>query len=163
MDLKTYWTFVFLLIATGRSFAEDGHYEMEEFLKREHSLSKPYQDPVFGNQDLFTGLGVLVDTYPNEEKHLETGAEDEVHHTHTEDLPLCVGDGVCTAMLRNYNHTFIFIRCVRRRLTWVRMKRGGVILPCSSPSSSPCWAVCCSSWSASSSTATGTRTDKRFY
>lgn len=27
--------------------------------------------PVFGNQDLFTGLGVFVDTYPNEEKHLE--------------------------------------------------------------------------------------------
>nr|XP_046226165.1 VIP36-like protein isoform X3 [Oncorhynchus gorbuscha] len=62
-------------------------------------------------KDLFTGLGVLVDTYPNEEKHLETGAEDEVHHTHTEDLPLCVGDGVCTAMLRNHNHnTSIFIK-----------------------------------------------------
>eukprot|EP00063_Salmo_salar_P016069 XP_013990904.1 PREDICTED: VIP36-like protein isoform X4 [Salmo salar] len=82
-----------------------------------YTKERMQEDPVFGNQDLFTGLGVLVDTYPNEEKHLETGAEDEVHHTHTEDLPLCVGDGVCTAMLRNYNHTFIFIRCVRRRLT----------------------------------------------
>lgn len=27
--------------------------------------------PVFGNMDNFTGLGVFVDTYPNEEKHLE--------------------------------------------------------------------------------------------
>ncbi|XP_036833124.1 VIP36-like protein isoform X2 [Oncorhynchus mykiss] len=72
------------------------------------------QRAVWSRIDLFTGLGVLVDTYPNEEKHLETGAEDEVHHTHTEDLPLCVGDGVCTAMLRNHNHnTFIFIRYVR--------------------------------------------------
>lgn len=27
--------------------------------------------PVFGNKDNFTGLGVFVDTYPNEEKQLE--------------------------------------------------------------------------------------------
>lgn len=27
--------------------------------------------PVFGNRDFFTGLGVFVDTYPNEEKLLE--------------------------------------------------------------------------------------------
>ena len=27
--------------------------------------------PVFGNRDNFTGLGVFVDTYPNEEKQLE--------------------------------------------------------------------------------------------
>lgn len=27
--------------------------------------------PVFGNMDNFTGLGVFVDTYPNEEKQLE--------------------------------------------------------------------------------------------
>uniref|UniRef100_A0A673XJU4 Lectin, mannose-binding 2-like a n=1 Tax=Salmo trutta TaxID=8032 RepID=A0A673XJU4_SALTR len=208
MALKTYWTFVFHLIATGRSFAEDGHYEMEEFLKREHSLSKDVfifsefvcyamvtteqvhltsdmqskqgavwsripchlraselqvhfkihsqvmknlngdvlaiwytkermqEGPVFGNQDLFTGLGVLVDTYPNEEKHLEVCYYIVVtavsftcspslslfsvshsfifSHLSTEDLPLCVGDGVCTAMLRNHNHnTFIFIRYVR--------------------------------------------------
>lgn len=26
---------------------------------------------MFGNKDNFTGLGVFVDTYPNEEKHLE--------------------------------------------------------------------------------------------
>ncbi|CAB1318552.1 unnamed protein product [Coregonus sp. 'balchen'] len=60
--------------------------------------------PVFGNQDLFTGLGVFVDTYPNEEKHLEVlwiyppassmcfCAEDEVH-TRTQRSSLCVGDG----------------------------------------------------------------------
>ncbi|XP_010876122.1 lectin, mannose-binding 2-like a isoform X2 [Esox lucius] len=42
MALKTYSTFVFL-IATGISIADDGHHEMEEFLKRELSLSKPYQ------------------------------------------------------------------------------------------------------------------------
>eukprot|EP00063_Salmo_salar_P016086 XP_013990921.1 PREDICTED: VIP36-like protein isoform X5 [Salmo salar] len=50
-----------------------------------YTKERMQEDPVFGNQDLFTGLGVLVDTYPNEEKHLETGAEDEVHHTHTGD------------------------------------------------------------------------------
>lgn len=27
--------------------------------------------PVFGNMDNFTGLGVFVDTYPNEEKYIE--------------------------------------------------------------------------------------------
>lgn len=30
-----------------------------------------FTGPVFGNADNFTGLGVFVDTYPNEEKHLE--------------------------------------------------------------------------------------------
>lgn len=35
----------------------------------------PFAGPVFGNMDNFTGLGVFVDTYPNEEKHLEV-------HTH---------------------------------------------------------------------------------
>lgn len=30
-----------------------------------------FTGPVFGNMDNFTGLGVFVDTYPNEEKHLE--------------------------------------------------------------------------------------------
>lgn len=30
-----------------------------------------FPGPVFGNMDNFTGLGVFVDTYPNEEKHLE--------------------------------------------------------------------------------------------
>eukprot|EP00063_Salmo_salar_P016167 XP_013991002.1 PREDICTED: VIP36-like protein isoform X10 [Salmo salar] len=36
-----------------------------------YTKERMQEDPVFGNQDLFTGLGVLVDTYPNEEKHLE--------------------------------------------------------------------------------------------
>lgn len=31
----------------------------------------PFPGPVFGNKDNFTGLGVFVDTYPNEEKHIE--------------------------------------------------------------------------------------------
>lgn len=30
-----------------------------------------FPGPVFGNKDFFTGLGVFVDTYPNEEKHIE--------------------------------------------------------------------------------------------
>lgn len=30
-----------------------------------------FTGPVFGNMDNFTGLGVFVDTYPNEEKQLE--------------------------------------------------------------------------------------------
>ncbi|XP_064828188.1 VIP36-like protein isoform X3 [Oncorhynchus masou masou] len=215
MTLKTYWTFVIILITTCRSFADDDNHEMEEFLKREHSLSKPYQGvgssssshwelmgdamvtteqvrlttdmqskqgavwsripchlrdwelqvhfkihgqgkknlngdglaiwytkermqkgPVFGNQDLFTGLGVFVDTYPNEEKHLE--AQKTRYTTRTQRIfPFVlamVGNGSisydherdgrptelggCNAMVRNLNHdTFIFIRYVRRRLT----------------------------------------------
>lgn len=36
------------------------------------TLSLPkFPGPVFGNMDNFTGLGVFVDTYPNEEKHIE--------------------------------------------------------------------------------------------
>lgn len=35
------------------------------------TLSYYFTGPVFGNKDNFTGLGVFVDTYPNEEKHLE--------------------------------------------------------------------------------------------
>uniref|UniRef100_A0AAZ3PNI3 L-type lectin-like domain-containing protein n=1 Tax=Oncorhynchus tshawytscha TaxID=74940 RepID=A0AAZ3PNI3_ONCTS len=110
--------------------------------------------------DLFTGLGVLVDTYPNEEKHLEAQKMRYTtrtqycivvtavsftcspslslfsvphsfifSHLPTEDLPLCVGDGVCTAMLRNHNHnTVIFIRYVRCRdcldIPGVRLPQG---------------------------------------
>lgn len=37
-----------------------------------NTLSSAYfTGPVFGNMDNFTGLGVFVDTYPNEEKQLE--------------------------------------------------------------------------------------------
>lgn len=42
MPFKLYWTVAFLLFTLNRCFADDDH-EMEEFLKREHSLSKPYQ------------------------------------------------------------------------------------------------------------------------
>lgn len=36
-----------------------------------NSLAVLFTGPVFGNKDNFTGLGVFVDTYPNEEKYLE--------------------------------------------------------------------------------------------
>lgn len=42
MPLKFRWTIAFLVFTLSRCFADDDH-EMEEFLKREHSLSKPYQ------------------------------------------------------------------------------------------------------------------------
>lgn len=42
MSFKPHWTLAFLLFASSRCFA-DGDHEMEEFLKREYSLSKPYQ------------------------------------------------------------------------------------------------------------------------
>lgn len=42
MPLKSHWTLVFLIFTVSRCFADDDH-EMEEFLKREYSLSKPYQ------------------------------------------------------------------------------------------------------------------------
>lgn len=42
MTLKSYCTVAFLIYTVSLCFAEDDH-EMEEFLKREYSLSKPYQ------------------------------------------------------------------------------------------------------------------------
>ncbi|CAL8406392.1 unnamed protein product [Arctogadus glacialis] len=216
MDFKSYWTFVFIIVALSQSFAnDDDHHEMEEFLKREYSLSKPYQGvgssgsshwelmgdsmvtteqvrltsdmqsrqgavwsripchlkdwemqvhfkihgqgkknlngdgmaiwytkermqkgPVFGNKDNFTGLGVFVDTYPNEEKQLE--AQKKRYSPRTQRIfPFVlamVGNGSvgydherdgrptelggCNAMVRNLKHdTFLFIRYIRRRLT----------------------------------------------
>ncbi|XP_037340631.2 lectin, mannose-binding 2-like a [Pungitius pungitius] len=214
MSFKACWTLAFLLFASGRCFA-DGDHEMEEFLKREYSLSKPYQGvgslgsshwelmgdamvttdqlrltadkqsrqgavwsrlpchltdwemqvhfkihgqgkknlngdglaiwytkergqkgPVFGNKDNFTGLGVFVDTYPNEEKQLEAQKKrytprtqrifpfvlamvgnGSVSYDHERDgRPTELGG--CNAMVRNLKHdTFLFIRYVRRRLT----------------------------------------------
>ncbi|XP_040053225.2 lectin, mannose-binding 2-like a [Gasterosteus aculeatus] len=214
MSFKPHWTLAFLLFASSRCFA-DGDHEMEEFLKREYSLSKPYQGvgslgsshwelmgdamvttdqlrltpdkqsrqgsvwsrlpchltdwemqvhfkihgqgkknlngdglaiwytkergqkgPVFGNKDNFTGLGVFVDTYPNEEKHLEAQKKrysprtqrifpfvlamvgnGSVSYDHERDgRPTELGG--CNAMVRNLKHdTFLFIRYVRRRLT----------------------------------------------
>ncbi|XP_062340013.1 lectin, mannose-binding 2-like a isoform X2 [Osmerus eperlanus] len=204
MASKILWMLVLFSLALGQCFADDGHHEMEEFLKREHSLSKPYQGvgsfgsshwelmgdamvttdqvrltpdlqsrqgavwsripcrlrdwelqvhfkihgqgkknlngdglaiwytkermqsgPVFGNKDNFTGLGVFVDTYPNEEKHLERifpfvlamVGNGSVSYDHEHDgRPTELGG--CNAMVRNLNHdTFLFIRYVRRRLT----------------------------------------------
>ncbi|KAL4609450.1 VIP36-like protein isoform X2 [Arapaima gigas] len=203
-----------LLVCSSRCWGDDDH-EMEEFLKREHSLTKPYQGvgssssshwelmgdamvttdqvrltpdmqskqgavwsripchlrdwelqvhfkihgqgkknlngdglavwytkermqtgPVFGNKDNFTGLGVFVDTYPNEEKHLEAQkrrytprtqrifpyilamvGNGSVSYDHERDgRPTELGG--CTAVVRNLNHdTFLFVRYVRRRLT----------------------------------------------
>ncbi|KAL2100417.1 hypothetical protein ACEWY4_004811 [Coilia grayii] len=208
------WIHLTLLLFASPCFSDDGH-EMEEFLKREYSLSKPYQGigsshsshwelmgdamvtidqvrltpdvqskqgavwsrlpchlkdwelqvhfkihgqgkknlngdglaiwytkdrmesgPVFGNKDNFTGLGVFVDTYPNEEKYLE--AKQKRYTPRSERVfpfvIVMIGNGTisydhdrdgrptelggCNAMVRNLNHdTFLFIRYVRRRLT----------------------------------------------
>ncbi|XP_034751732.1 lectin, mannose-binding 2-like a isoform X1 [Etheostoma cragini] len=214
MPFESYWTFAFLILTASKCLADDDH-EMEEFLKREYSLSKPYQGvgslgsshwelmgdamvtteqvrltpdmqsrqgavwsrlpchltdwemqvhfkihgqgkknlngdglaiwytkeraqkgPVFGNMDNFTGLGVFVDTYPNEEKHLEAQKKrytprtqrifpfvlamvgnGSISYDHERDgRPTELGG--CNAMVRNLKHdTFLFIRYVRRRLT----------------------------------------------
>ncbi|XP_069028234.1 lectin, mannose-binding 2-like a [Embiotoca jacksoni] len=214
MPFILYWNLAFLILTASRCFADDDH-EMEEFLKREYSLSKPYQGvgsygsshwelmgdamvtteqvrltpdmqsrqgavwsripchlkdwemqvhfkihgqgkknlngdgmaiwytkermqkgPVFGNMDNFTGLGIFVDTYPNEEKHME--AQKKRYAPRTQRIfPFVlamVGNGSigydherdgrstelggCNAMVRNLQHdTFLFIRYVRRRLT----------------------------------------------
>lgn len=42
MTFKSYWIVAFLIFTVRLCFADDDH-EMEEFLKREYSLSKPYQ------------------------------------------------------------------------------------------------------------------------
>lgn len=42
MPLNPRWAFVLLVLTASLCFADDDH-EMEEFLKREYSLSKPYQ------------------------------------------------------------------------------------------------------------------------
>uniref|UniRef100_A0A3Q2PS25 Lectin, mannose-binding 2-like a n=1 Tax=Fundulus heteroclitus TaxID=8078 RepID=A0A3Q2PS25_FUNHE len=199
MPCKLYFIFTFLLLSVSLGVSDDDH-EMEEFLKREFSLSKPYQGmpsnsfnvpqweksgvtvsfnyvspchlkdwemqvhfkvhgqgkknlngdglaiwytkermqkgPVFGNKDNFTGLGVFVDTYPNEEKHIE--AQKKRYTPRTQRIfpyvLAMVGNGTisydherdgrptelggCNAMVRNLQHdTFLFIRYVRRRLT----------------------------------------------
>ncbi|XP_077478663.1 lectin, mannose-binding 2-like a isoform X2 [Stigmatopora argus] len=81
--------------------------------------------PVFGNKDNFTGLGVFVDTYPNEEKQLERifpfvlamVGNGTISYDHERDgRPTELGG--CNGMVRNLKHdTFLFIRYVRRRLT----------------------------------------------
>ncbi|XP_077119005.1 VIP36-like protein isoform X3 [Ranitomeya variabilis] len=80
---------------------------------------------VFGSKDKFVGLGVFVDTYPNEEKQHERifpyvsamVSNGSLTYDHTRDgRPTELGG--CTAMVRNLNHdTFLVIRYVKRRLT----------------------------------------------
>ncbi|XP_028273137.1 lectin, mannose-binding 2-like a isoform X2 [Parambassis ranga] len=203
MPCKLHLYLVLFIFTARQCFADDDH-EMEEFLKREFSLSKPYQGvgssgsshwelmgdamvtteqvrltpdmqsrqgavwsripchlkdwemqvhfrihgqgkknlngdglaiwytkermqkgPVFGNRDNFTGLGVFVDTYPNEEKHIERifpfvlamVGNGSISYDHERDgRPTELGG--CNAMVRNLKHdTFLFIRYIRRRLT----------------------------------------------
>ncbi|XP_055776132.1 VIP36-like protein isoform X3 [Salvelinus fontinalis] len=195
--------FAVVLILTCQCLADDG-YEMDDFLKREYSLTKPYQGlgsssssywdlmgnamittehvrltpdlqsrqgavwsrvpcflrdwelqvhfkihghgkknlngdgmalwytkermqtgPVFGNMNLFTGLGVFVDTYPNENKNHErvfpyvsgmvgNGTLAYEHDRDGQSTEL----GGCTALVRNIPHdTFLLIRYTKNRLT----------------------------------------------
>ncbi|XP_049593637.1 lectin, mannose-binding 2-like a isoform X1 [Syngnathus scovelli] len=101
-----------------------------------YTKERMQKGPVFGNKDNFTGLGVFVDTYPNEEKQLE--AQKKRYSPSTQRIfPFVlamVGNGTisydherdgrptelggCNAMVRNLKQdTFLFIRYVRRRLT----------------------------------------------
>lgn len=101
-----------------------------------YTKERMQRGPVFGNRDFFTGLGVFVDTYPNEEKLLEAQRKrytprtqrifpyvlamvgnGSISYDHDRDgRPTELGG--CNAMVRNQKHeTFIFIRYVRRRLT----------------------------------------------
>ncbi|XP_053320630.1 VIP36-like protein isoform X1 [Spea bombifrons] len=80
---------------------------------------------VFGSKHNFVGLGVFVDTYPNEEKQHERVfpyvsamvSNGSLTYDHSRDgRPTELGG--CTAILRNLNHdTFLVIRYVKRRLT----------------------------------------------
>ncbi|XP_033952449.1 lectin, mannose-binding 2-like a [Pseudochaenichthys georgianus] len=101
-----------------------------------YTKERMQKGPVFGNMDNFTGLGVFVDTYPNEEKHLEAQKKrytprtqrifpfvlamvgnGSISYDHERDgRPTELGG--CNAMVRNLKQdTFLFIRYVRRRLT----------------------------------------------
>ncbi|XP_016410548.1 lectin, mannose-binding 2-like a [Sinocyclocheilus rhinocerous] len=101
-----------------------------------YTKERMQKGPVFGNRDFFTGLGMFVDTYPNEEKLLE--AQRKRYTPRTQRIfpyvLAMVGNGTisydherdgrptelggCNAMVRNLKHdTFLFIRYVRRRLT----------------------------------------------
>uniref|UniRef100_A0A9J7ZBX5 Lectin, mannose-binding 2-like a n=1 Tax=Cyprinus carpio carpio TaxID=630221 RepID=A0A9J7ZBX5_CYPCA len=90
-----------------------------------YTKERMQKGPVFGNRDFFTGLGVFVDTYPNEEKLMERifpyvlamVGNGTISYDHERDgRPTELGG--CNAMVRNLKHdTFLFIRYVRRRLT----------------------------------------------
>ncbi|XP_062844665.1 lectin, mannose-binding 2-like a [Trichomycterus rosablanca] len=101
-----------------------------------YTKDRTQKGPVFGSKDFFTGLGVFVDTYPNEEKLLEAQktrytsrsqrtfpyvlamvGNGTIGYDHERDGRLTELGG-CSAMVRNLKHdTFLFIRYVRRRLT----------------------------------------------
>lgn len=90
-----------------------------------YTKDRMQQGPVFGSKDNFLGLGVFVDTYPNEEKQQERVFpyisamvnNGSLTYDHDRDgRPTELGG--CTAMVRNLNHdTFLVIRYVKRRLT----------------------------------------------
>uniref|UniRef100_A0A096M6C6 Lectin, mannose-binding 2-like a n=1 Tax=Poecilia formosa TaxID=48698 RepID=A0A096M6C6_POEFO len=91
-----------------------------------YTKERMQKGPVFGNMDNFTGLGVFVDTYPNEENQdhkrifpfvIAMVGNGTISYDHERDgrpTELCG----CNAMVRNQKHdTFLFIRYIRRRLT----------------------------------------------
>uniref|UniRef100_A0A673WF95 Lectin, mannose-binding 2-like b n=1 Tax=Salmo trutta TaxID=8032 RepID=A0A673WF95_SALTR len=81
--------------------------------------------PVFGNMNLFTGLGVFLDTYPTENNNHErvfpyvsgmvgNGTLAYEHDRDGQSTEL----GGCTALVRNIPHdTFLLIRYTKNRLT----------------------------------------------
>uniref|UniRef100_A0A8B9R9Q9 Lectin, mannose binding 2 like n=1 Tax=Astyanax mexicanus TaxID=7994 RepID=A0A8B9R9Q9_ASTMX len=81
--------------------------------------------PVFGNINYFTGLGIFVDTYPNEDKHQERSfpfisamvGNGSVAYDHDRD-GRNVDLGGCSASVRNVDYdTFLLIRYIRNTLT----------------------------------------------
>lgn len=50
--------------------------------------------PVFGNMDKFVGLGVFVDTYPNEEKQQEVMASVRAQDSRMDVPVLCLRNAV---------------------------------------------------------------------
>ncbi|XP_062873713.1 lectin, mannose-binding 2-like b isoform X2 [Trichomycterus rosablanca] len=81
--------------------------------------------PVFGNRNYFTGLGIFIDTYPNDDKHHErvfpyvsamvgngTLLYDHDQDGRNEDL------GGCSVTVRNVDDdTFVLVRYVKNTLT----------------------------------------------
>ncbi|CAM4542992.1 hypothetical protein PO909_026150 [Leuciscus waleckii] len=80
---------------------------------------------VFGNANLFTGLGVFIDTYPNDVKQIERTfpfisamvGNGSVEYEHDRD-GRSTDLGGCTAHVRNVEYdTFLLIRYMKNRLT----------------------------------------------
>ncbi|KAK3514756.1 hypothetical protein QTP70_029801 [Hemibagrus guttatus] len=164
-NAKVYFLLAFLLALTSRCSGNDD-FQRDEFLKREYSLTKPYQglgssssshfdllgnamitpeyvrltpdlqsrqgavwsrivSPVFGNINHFTGLGIFIDTYPNQDNLYErsfpfisamvgngTVAYDHDQDGRNADL------GGCPATVRNVDYdTFILVRYIKNQLT----------------------------------------------